>query len=249
MPGFDIISGAPGSTIPRGGIAEGSRPERRRAQEGEMETDDHGSVTRWIDALRCGDEEAAQQLWRRYFESLVRLARPRLRSQARVVADEEDVVLSAFDSFYAGMARGRYPDLADRDDLWRLLVTITARKASDRNRWESRQKRGGGHVRHESALVADGEPEADELSLIVGSEPTPEFAAMVAEEYRRLLEVLDDEELQRIATWRLEGYSDVEIAARLGCALRTVARRLKLIRTLWRAELPAAGPTVRSLDD
>jgi DNA-directed RNA polymerase specialized sigma24 family protein len=94
----------------------------------------------------------------------------------------------------------------------------------------------------ESALDADTGPEADDLAEVVGTEPTPEFAAMVAEEYRRLLEVLDDEELRRIATLKLEGYSDVDIAARLGCAVRTVARRLKLIRTLWGAELPGAGP-------
>jgi hypothetical protein len=93
-----------------------------------MEAEDRGSVTRWIDALRAGVDEAAGQLWRRYFESLVRLARSKLRAQAKAAADEEDVALSAFDSFYAGMARGRYPDLADRDDLWRLLVTIAARK-------------------------------------------------------------------------------------------------------------------------
>jgi DNA-directed RNA polymerase specialized sigma24 family protein len=205
-----------------------------------MDVADHGSVTRWIDALRRGDEEAARQLWRRYFEALVRLARPRIRAQARGAADEEDVALSAFDSFYAGMARGRYPDVADRDDLWRLLVTIAARKASDHNRWESRQKRGGGHVLRESALVADGGP-GDDLAEVVGTEPTPEFAALVAEEYRRLLEALGDEELRRIATWKLEGHTDAEIAARLGCALRTVARRLELIRTLWRADLPGAG--------
>jgi DNA-directed RNA polymerase specialized sigma24 family protein len=207
-----------------------------------METEDRGSVTRWLDEVRCGDEEAARQLWRRYFEALVRLARPRLRAQSRGAADEEDVVLSAFDSFYAGMARGRYPDLADREDLWRLLVTITARKAYNQNRWESRPKRGGGLVRHASAIDACEGPEADDLAQVVGSEPTPEFAAMVADEYRRLLEVLGEDELRQIANWKLEGDSDAEIAARLGCALRTVARRLELIRTLWGAELPGTGP-------
>jgi DNA-directed RNA polymerase specialized sigma24 family protein len=206
-----------------------------------MVAEDRGSVTFWIDGLRCGDEEAARQLWRRYFEALVRLARPRIRSEARGMADEEDVALSAFDSFYAAMAQGRYPDLADRDGLWRLLVTITARKAANRNRLEARQKRGGGRVVRESALEAGAGREADDLAEVVGTEPTPEFAAMVAEEYRRLLEALGDEELRRIAAWKLEGYSDVDIAARLGCALRTVARRLKLIRTLWGAELPEAG--------
>ena len=92
---------------------------------------------------------------------------------------------------------------------------------------------------YQSALEAGTGSEADELAQVVGAEPTPEFAAMVAEEYRRLLEALGDEELRRLAAWKLEGYSDAEIAGRLGCALRTVARRIKLIRTVWGAELPA----------
>src|SRR5262245_17705635 len=96
-----------------------------------MEAEDRGSVTIWIDALRAGDEAAAQQLWRRYYELLVRLARSKLRLKARAAADEEDVAVSAFENFYAGMGRGRFPDLADREDLWRLLVTITARKVSN----------------------------------------------------------------------------------------------------------------------
>src|SRR5262249_5383934 len=106
--------------------------------------EDRGSVTLWIDAPRVGDEEVARQLWRRYLESLVRLARSKLRSTAGGMADEEDVGLSAFNSLYAGMMRGRFPDIADRDDLWRLMMTIAVRKARNQRRWESRQKRGEG---------------------------------------------------------------------------------------------------------
>ena len=60
---------------------------------------------------------------------------------------------------------------------------------------------------------------------------------MAAEEYKRLLGVLDDESLRQVALWRMEGYTTDEIAERLGCARRTVARRLELIRTLWIAEV------------
>ena len=203
-----------------------------------MEAEDRGSVTRWIDALRAGDDEAAGQLWRRYFESLVRLARSKLRAQAKAAADEEDVALSAFDSFYAGMARGRYPDLADRDDLWRLLVTIAARKASDQNRWESRQKRGGGRVVHTSALGTGTDPEGDHLAQIVGAEPSPEFSAIVAEECVRRLQGLPDESLRQVAVLKMEGYRNEEIADRLGCGLRTVARKLEVIRKAWQDEAP-----------
>ena len=59
---------------------------------------------------------------------------------------------------------------------------------------------------------------------------------MAAEESTRLLEALGDESLRQVALWRMEGYTTDEIAERLGCARRTVARRLELIRTLWLAE-------------
>ena len=91
-----------------------------------------------------------EKLWRRYFEALVRLARDRLRGAPRAMADEEDAALDAFDSFVRGAARGRYPRLDDRDDLWRLLVVITERKAIDQAQHERRQKRGGGKGRRQS---------------------------------------------------------------------------------------------------
>jgi DNA-directed RNA polymerase specialized sigma24 family protein len=201
-----------------------------------MDAEDRGSVTRWIDALRGGDEEAARQLWERYFELLVRRARSKLRSKARGAADEEDVALSTFEAFYAGMARGRFPDLADRDELWRLLVTLTARKASNQARSESRQKRGGGRLRHESALGGGREDEADHLAAIIGPEPSPEFAAMVAEECARRLQSLPDESLRQVARLKMEGYENREIAERLRCSPRSVARKIEMIRRIWTGE-------------
>src|SRR5438105_14531380 len=88
-----------------------------------------GSVTHWINLLKGGDAVAIQKLWEAYFARLVGLARKKLREAPRRAADEEDVALSAFDSFCAGVAKERFPQLADRDDLWHGLVTITARKA------------------------------------------------------------------------------------------------------------------------
>src|SRR5205085_8308718 len=81
-----------------------------------------GSVTRWVTALKGGDAAAAQPLWERYHRQLVALARRKLEASRRRVADEEDVVQSAFHSFFKGVIRGRFPQLNDRDNLWRLLV-------------------------------------------------------------------------------------------------------------------------------
>ncbi len=194
-----------------------------------------GSVTNWMNELGAGDPAAAQKLWERYFQRLVGFARQKLRALPRRAADEEDVALSAMDSFCRGAANGRFPRLADRDNLWRLLVVIAARKALQLRRHERRQKRGGGAVRGDSAFNFGPEAasEEKELDQIIGSEPTPEFAAQAAEEYRRLLGLLGDPTLRSIAVWRMEGYSNEEIAARIGCVARTVERKVSLIRTLW----------------
>jgi DNA-directed RNA polymerase specialized sigma24 family protein len=203
-----------------------------------MSSEPQGSVSHWIGALKVGDAEAAQQLWERYFGALVRLARAKLGANPRAEADEEDIALSAFHSFCQGAAHGRYPRLDDRYGLWRLLVTITVRKALDQSERQHRKKRGGGRVRGDS-ILGGGDPDARGAGLeqVVGREPTPAFAAMVADECRRLLEALGDEGLRRIALLRMEGYSDPEIAARLGCGLRTVGRKLELIRKTWLREV------------
>jgi DNA-directed RNA polymerase specialized sigma24 family protein len=68
---------------------------------------------------------------------------------------------------------------------------------------------------------------------VIGSEPDPAFAALLAEECQRLLERLDSDELREMALLKLEGYTAEEIAERLDCSLRTVHRRLALIRRTW----------------
>jgi DNA-directed RNA polymerase specialized sigma24 family protein len=197
-----------------------------------------GSVTRWIHQAKVGDEVAAQRLWERYYCRLIRLALKKLRGSRRRAADEEDVVLSAFDSFCRGARQGRFPHLCDRNNLWPLLVIITARKAFDLRQHENRQKRGGGKVGGESALAG---PPAQSLSAagfeqVVGKSPTPEFAAQVAEEGQRLLEELGNDALRSVAIWKMEGYTNAEIADLLGCVEGTVERKLRMIRSLWAQE-------------
>jgi DNA-directed RNA polymerase specialized sigma24 family protein len=196
------------------------------------------STAHWVRRLQNGDHAAAQPLWERYFHRLVPLARAKLQGLPRRAADEEDVALSAFDSFCRGAEAGRFPQLAGGDDLWPLLVVITARKALKWLERERCQKRGAGAVRGESAWpVSAADPErARGIEQVVGNEPSPAFAAEVAEEYRRLLDCLEDNTLRSIAVWKMEGYGNEEIAARLGCVLRTVERKLAAIRSLWRRD-------------
>jgi DNA-directed RNA polymerase specialized sigma24 family protein len=200
-----------------------------------MTGEDGDSVTAWIESLKAGDAHAAEKLWRRYFEALVRLARERLRGVARAVADEEDAALNAFDSFVRSAARGRYPRLDDRDDLWRLLVVITDRKALDQAQHERRKKRGGGKVRRMSQGI-EVDSQIGDLRHLVGAEPSPEFAALVADQCRELMTRLGDDSLREVARLRMEGYSNEEVASRLGCSLRTVARKIEIIRRTWVGE-------------
>ncbi len=196
-----------------------------------------GSVTHWIGDLKAGDERALQPLWDRYFGQLVERARARLCAlrSPMAVGDEEDVALSAFQSLYEGMRQGRFPRLDDRDDLWRLLVHLTACKALDRHRQQCRQKRGGGAVLRESDLIAPAEDGSRNfLDELIGSEPSPEFAAMVAEEYCRRIETLAEPALRQIAERKLACLTNREIASELGVSLRTVTLKLELIRKRWK---------------
>lgn len=188
------------------------------------------TVTQWIQQLKAGRSSAVQKLWEGYFGKMVGLARHRLAEGPRAAADEEDVALSAFDSFCRGAQAGRFPQLVDRDALWPLLVAITSHKLLDLKRREGRQKRGGDWKR---IGAGDGSSAVNVLDELVSRDPTPQFACQMAEEFRRLLEVLGDETLRTIAVARMEGESIDEIAARLNCVPRTVLRKLDRIRTIW----------------
>jgi DNA-directed RNA polymerase specialized sigma24 family protein len=189
------------------------------------------SITSWIGLLKTGQASAAQKLWEHFFPRLVELARDKLRGLSRRERDEEDVALSAFHAFCRAATDGRIPQLSNREDLWRALVLITSGKAVDQRRHQLAQKRAG-------SAQAAGTPAQDELALleeVIGSEPDPAFAALVAEQCQLLLNRLEDDELRQIALLKLEGYTNEETAERQRCSVRTVKRRLALIRRTWEA--------------
>jgi RNA polymerase sigma factor (sigma-70 family) len=195
-----------------------------------------GSVSHWIAALKNGDQSAALPIWQRYYRRMAALARKRLRFSRRRESDEEDVVQNAFQSFFRAVAEQRFPHLDDRDGLWRLLAVITVNKALKQLASERRQKRGGGAVEDPMGISLIGPDDDAALAQIVGREPTPAFAAQMADECRRLLDVLGDDALRQVAVWKMEGYTNPEIAKKLACSRRTVARKLEAIRILWSQE-------------
>src|SRR5262245_44097076 len=180
------------------------------------------SVTRWIRALEADRSSAVGPLLGVYFDRLVRLARNRLQDLPGMAAYDEDVALRSFHSLCQRVRDPARPlQLAHRDDLWRLLATRTISRAIDLIR------------RHKPGEV----PGDQDLELLLTREPTPEEAAEMADECRHLLDLLDTPELRQIALWKVEGYTDEEIAAKLDCVPRTVRRKAQRIRLLWQHEL------------
>lgn len=188
------------------------------------------SETAWIGQLKSGGDEAAHRLWEQYFQRLVGLARAKLGGVRGRETAAEDVALSAFKSLCLGARRGSFPDLKNRDNLWPLLLVITSRKASKLKTHERRQKRGGGKVAADADLAGDGE--VSPLEEILSHEPTPEFSVIMAEQCEQLLGMLDDD-TRLIAIAKMDGLTNEEIVAEKGIALRTVERKLQLIRRIW----------------
>jgi hypothetical protein len=185
------------------------------------------SVTRSIPARRRDDQAASQGLWQVYFHRLVALAHARLLDSPRRVAGEEDVALSGFARFCRSARTGHISRRDDRNDLWQILVMTTVRKAIDLHDDEGPQSRGMGRVQSLIDLTKEA------LEAIGGEEPAAELSAQLTREHQRLMEQLGDSALRRVATLKLEGYTNDQIAARLYCATCAVERKLALIRRMW----------------
>jgi DNA-directed RNA polymerase specialized sigma24 family protein len=194
---------------------------KRADEEGEPEE----SITRLLGGLKRGEEGAAEGLWGWYFQKLERLARRKLNGMPRQVMDEEDIANSVFKSLCLRARRGDFKRLDDRNDLWRLLATITRLKVAQAIRAANRKKRS----------VRD-RPEVS-IEQLIAREPTPEMATILKDEWQRLFALLPDEACRKIAQWKMEEHTDDEIAGRLEVTDRTVRRKMKLIRAVWSDEL------------
>jgi RNA polymerase sigma-70 factor (ECF subfamily) len=191
--------------------------------------DSPGSVTNW---LGRHDDETARQIWERYVHRLLNLARQDLERAVQARVGPEDVVQSAFRSFFR--RRADY-DLADRDELWSLLVTITLNRVRNANRHHRRKKRDVRRTQSEGGVT--GLEDAGCAFDLMGDEaPTPAETVALAEELEqrlRDLEAAGDPDLPRIAGLKLDGYSNHEIADALRLTERSIERKLGRIRKRW----------------
>jgi DNA-directed RNA polymerase specialized sigma24 family protein len=169
--------------------------------------------------LRC---KSLAKLHQRYWLHLVALARKQLKGVPARTADEEDVALDAFWSFYRSLKAGQVPRLANRQDLLALLTHIVACKAVNQIQHDFAQKRGGNLVQSSSVLD----------SLAADKDPTPLEQLVLRDCYQHYLNNLSAK-LRPFAELYLAGCTHKEIAQRLGCVERTVERKLPYILAKW----------------
>lgn len=180
------------------------------------------------------DEDAIEKLWNAYYERLLGVSRRYFGELPKRIADEEDVALSAMNSFFDAAENGRLNAVQNRDELWRILITITLRKANRHKERVMSQKRGGGGIaRGESGFFHGTDRDPDTM----GDIPDGRIATDVIDECRELIGLLPESTLRNIAVQRLAGSTVEEIATDLGVASSTVKRKIRRIRGLWSKEI------------
>jgi RNA polymerase sigma-70 factor (ECF subfamily) len=172
---------------------------------------------------QAGDGDATEELFNRYVDRLIRLARQRLAPKLARRIDPEDVVQSAYRSFFDAAGRGRFV-LEQAGDLWRLLAGITLNKLHRQVERNTAKKRD---VSKECGLAEEG-------SLLVGPvvlsrEPSPHDVVALADEIELLMRELDPRHREMFQL-RLQGYLIEEIAAQTKRTQRTVLRTLEGIK-------------------
>jgi len=193
------------------------------------------SVTRWLHELKRGNRDAARELWERYAHRMNQVGRGRLRHARHGGFDEEDVTLSAFENFCRAVRGGRYQDLEGGESLWQILATFTLRKANDRLKGETAEKRGGNDRESTGTRTFLGGGDS-RLEKLPTRETGPETAAIIADECSRLFMILDDPDLETLVLLKLDGFTNDEAAEQLGYTRRTIQRMLNNVREVWTTE-------------
>ena len=190
-------------------------------------TSDTGSVTRWLQRLQAGESGAAQAIWDRFYQRVVRFAELQMKRNADRAVDGEDIAQSAFRAVYHAVMNGRYPDMDNRQELWQLLIVSIRNRVRRHFRDIHTQKR---MVNEKGLLLMQDRLNAIELSGPVAQAELADLLAM-------LLRVLDQEdptgELRQIALLQLEEYSASAIARKLKRRKSYILQRVRMIRILW----------------
>ncbi len=187
--------------------------------------------------LKDGDEDAAAALWHGFVERIQNLARQKLVGVPKRVGDEEDIAISAFHSFFQGAVHGRFEKLENRQDLWKILAVIICRKVNRQIEYLLAQKRGNGKTRGDSVFVENHTGHVAGLEAVADSQPAADAFVVIQEEFDLLLDQLPDHQLRQIALLKLDGFKNCEIAEQIGKNIRSVERKLNIIRGIWNGDI------------
>src|SRR5215831_16120212 len=166
------------------------------------------SFDEWLRGLQAGDGAAAQELFGRFTYQLIALALRHIEAELRHKVDPEDVVQSAYKSFFFRYGAGNL-NVVNWNSLWGLLTLITVRKCAERAAYHRAERR--------DAAREVSPPRGDEAAPSpepFGREPTPLEAAVLSETVEQLFAGLDEEE-RPILELSLQGYTTREISERL----------------------------------
>lgn len=182
------------------------------------------SVAELMDRLRTGEDGAAREVFVRFAARLAGLARRHLDGRLAVKVDPEDVVQSAYKSFFLRQREGDL-DVGSWEGLWGVLTVITLRKCADRAAYYHAEKRD---VARETRANTESTPAVYDLAL--DREPNPEEAAALAETVESLFRSIDDPDERAILELSLQGHTATEISEQLGRAERSVRRLRERVR-------------------
>lgn len=180
-----------------------------------------GSITHWIEEVKRGNDAGAREIWGRYFQRLVRLARRRVSTYDFVLEDEEDVALSVLARFCRSAEAGDFPKVSSRNALWIILVRMTIHKLIGRHRHQMalcRRPQGAKSYQYFSE------------DQVIDKTPGPEFFAIMEDQFQTFFESLQKPELRQVLVWKMEGRTSEEISDELDCSVRTVERMVRHLR-------------------
>lgn len=193
----------------------------------------------WMSAVRRGDSVSTTQLWEAYFERISRAVSGRLTTQGRRFEDQEDVAVSALRTFIRRASLGNFTELDDADQLWKLLLTISIRKANDYRKRSMAQRRGGQNlILGQDSATDSGAPAA--IDRAAGRNyDAPDADIRATEFFDVVMKQMPDDSTRDVVLLHLQGADTETIAEMQKCSERTVQRRMKVAVELWTRILTA----------
>ena len=181
--------------------------------------------------IQAGSESAAKELFDKYCERLMRLAKRRIGQRMASRFDPEDVIQSAFRTFFKRMKNDEFK-FEQEEDLFKLLVRLTVRKTLRQIVHHQAAKRSP------TSEMSDGSDDSQLLAQVAGNAPPPDLEVAMLEEFEQLMNSLSPME-QQVVQLKVEGYSTVEIAEKLGSYDRKIRRVLERIESVAHSKAEA----------